>query len=124
MFERASVVFNLASLYSQLANAEDRSTTDGIKRAAAYYQVCKQRFDAALLKLVADLEHKHAAGTFEYLKTILPQLAYTTDNDPPPDLSDGIISGLELLMLAQAQECSWQMAKLSMPCLPFSVMLS
>lgn len=38
-FERASVIFNLGALYSQLASAEDRSTEDGIKRAINYYQV-------------------------------------------------------------------------------------
>jgi len=39
VFEQASVLFNLAALYSQLSAEEDRSTTDGIKRAAANYQV-------------------------------------------------------------------------------------
>ena len=39
MFERASVLFNLASLFSQLALSEDRSSIEGIKRAVAYYQV-------------------------------------------------------------------------------------
>lgn len=41
-FERASVLFNLGALYSQLASAEDRATEDGIKRAINYYQVCLQ----------------------------------------------------------------------------------
>ena len=39
VYERASVIFNLAALYSQLAEGENRSTSDGIKRAAANYQV-------------------------------------------------------------------------------------
>ncbi len=39
VFERASILFNLAALYSQLATAEDRSTSEGIKRAALKYQV-------------------------------------------------------------------------------------
>lgn len=38
-FERASVLFNLAALYSQLAANDDRSNTVGIKRALANYQV-------------------------------------------------------------------------------------
>lgn len=38
-FERASILFNLAALYSQLASNEDRSHLEGIKRAIAYYQV-------------------------------------------------------------------------------------
>lgn len=38
-FERAATLFNLAALYSQLAASEDRSSQDGLKRAALYYQV-------------------------------------------------------------------------------------
>jgi programmed cell death 6-interacting protein len=38
-FERAAVLFNLAALYSQLAEAEDRSNRDGLKRASDFYQV-------------------------------------------------------------------------------------
>ena len=40
-YDRASVLLNLAALYSQLAIGEDRSHPDGIKRANAYYQVRK-----------------------------------------------------------------------------------
>ncbi|KAG2017656.1 pH-response regulator, variant 2 [Coprinopsis cinerea AmutBmut pab1-1] len=94
LFERAAVVFNLAALFSQLANAEDRSSPDGIKRAASYYQ--------------------QAAGTLSYLRSdILPKLSYSESDDRPPDLTEGVAAGLEYLMLAQAQECSWQMAKLN-----------
>jgi len=32
----------------------------------------------------------------------------------PVELSNDFVKGLEWLMLAQAQECSWQLAKLSM----------
>ena len=42
-FERCCLLFNLASLYSQLGLAEDRTTSDGVKRASALYQV---RFDS------------------------------------------------------------------------------
>jgi programmed cell death 6-interacting protein len=38
-YERVSLLFNLAALLSQLADGEDRSTPEGIKRATAYYQV-------------------------------------------------------------------------------------
>lgn len=38
-YERVSLLFNLAALYSQLAISENRSHPDGIKRANAYYQV-------------------------------------------------------------------------------------
>lgn len=38
-FERCCLLFNLASLYSQLGLAEDRTTSEGVKRASAFYQV-------------------------------------------------------------------------------------
>ncbi|KAJ7227152.1 BRO1-like domain-containing protein [Mycena pura] len=94
-FERAAVLFNLAALYSQLAASEDRSNADGIKRASSYYQ--------------------QAAGTFSYLRTsALPKLVFSPDDEEQPfDLSESFVHGLERLMLAQAQECWWQNAKLS-----------
>ncbi|KAG6879119.1 hypothetical protein C0992_005096 [Termitomyces sp. T32_za158] len=95
VFERCGVLFNLASLYSQLAASEDRSTMDGIRRATANYQ--------------------HAAGVLSFLKTTaIPKMVYPPDEeDVPRDLSETFATSLELLMLAQAQECSWQMAKLN-----------
>ncbi|KAG6816889.1 hypothetical protein H0H87_002009 [Tephrocybe sp. NHM501043] len=95
VFERCGVLFNLASLYSQLAASEDRSTMDGIKRATANYQ--------------------YSAGVFSFLRMLgIPRIAYSVDDeDVPRDLFDPFASSLNLLMLAQAQECSWQMAKLS-----------
>ncbi|KAF9069239.1 BRO1-like domain-containing protein [Rhodocollybia butyracea] len=94
MFEQAGVVFNLGSLYTQLAASEDRSNVDGIKRAAAYYQ--------------------NASGTFSYLgKAVLPNFSVPLgQEDSPTDLSDSFIQALEYLSLAQAQECFWQKAKL------------
>jgi programmed cell death 6-interacting protein len=38
-FERCGVLFNLAALYSQLAEKEDRQTKERIKKARVYYQV-------------------------------------------------------------------------------------
>ncbi|GLB40217.1 putative BRO1-like domain containing protein [Lyophyllum shimeji] len=95
VFERCGVLFNLASLYSQLAASEDRATMDGIKRGTANYQ--------------------YAAGVLSFLRTsALPKLVYSPeDEEIPRDLSDSFATALELLMLAQAQECSWQMAKLN-----------
>lgn len=94
VFERACVLFNLAALYSQLANSEDRSTPDGIKRATANFQF--------------------AAGALSYLKSsVLPKLVVPHDEDYPVDLTEGFIVGMELLMLSQAQECSWQLARLN-----------
>ncbi|KAG5341599.1 hypothetical protein C0989_009080 [Termitomyces sp. Mn162] len=94
VFERCGVLFNLASLYSQLATSEDRSTTDGIKRATTNYQ--------------------YAAGVLSFLRTsAASKIVYPPDEDIARDLSDTFITSLELLMLAQAQECSWQMARMS-----------
>ena len=39
VYDRAGILFNLASLYSQLGAAEDRSTLLGLKQAIKLYQV-------------------------------------------------------------------------------------
>jgi programmed cell death 6-interacting protein len=59
---------------------------------------------------------QQAAGTLSYLhSSVLPNLLFSPgDEEIPQDLFKDFIKGLELLMLAQAQECSWQLAKLSM----------
>ncbi|KAK7454668.1 pH-response regulator protein palA/rim20 [Stygiomarasmius scandens] len=90
VFERASLCFNLAALYSQLAISEDRSHLDGIKRAVGHFQ--------------------NAAGTLSYLRTtVLPKLVFCPgDEQKPIDLSIPFVHSLEWLMLAQAQECGWQ----------------
>ncbi|KXN89114.1 pH-response regulator protein palA/RIM20 [Leucoagaricus sp. SymC.cos] len=95
VFEHAAILFNLASLYSQLGAQADRANVEGIKRAANYFQ--------------------HAAGTLSYLSNaVLPKFLYTPDDeDMPLDLSPAFVQGLESLMLAQAQECSWQLAKIN-----------
>ncbi|EKM78721.1 hypothetical protein AGABI1DRAFT_59755 [Agaricus bisporus var. burnettii JB137-S8] len=93
-FERAAILFNLASLYSQLGASTDRSNTDGIKNAVARYQ--------------------YAAGTLSYLNTVLPSLSKGIDEEEQPlDLTSPFVLGLKNLMLAQAQECSWQLAKIN-----------
>ncbi|KAL0954962.1 hypothetical protein HGRIS_003892 [Hohenbuehelia grisea] len=94
-YERACTVFNLAALYSHLAAAEDRSNQDGIKRAIAHYQ--------------------SAAGTLSYLMSaVLPKLDLPLEegDEPPADLSMDLVKSFQALMLAQAQECGWQNAKL------------
>lgn len=94
-FERAAVLFNLAALYSQLASSEDRARLDGIRRATNNFQF--------------------AAGTLSYLLfSAIPKLVFPPDTkEEPVDLSGPFIKSLQWLMLAQAQECSWQMAKLN-----------
>ncbi|KAI0266621.1 BRO1-domain-containing protein [Russula aff. rugulosa BPL654] len=92
-FERCCLLFNLASLYSQLGLTEDRTSRDGVKRASAFYQ--------------------NSAGTLSYLKTSAwnKLKASLSDEDGlPPDLSEAFLSAVESLMLAQAQECVWQWA--------------
>ncbi|KAK5711709.1 pH-response regulator protein palA/rim20 [Elasticomyces elasticus] len=86
-FELANVLFNLAAMYSQLALASNRGTSDGLKSAASNF--C------------------FAAGVLSYLKTtIIPELRGAT----PEDMDTFTLEGLESLMLAQAQECFWQKA--------------
>jgi programmed cell death 6-interacting protein len=87
-FELMSILFNLAVLYSQLALASNRSTTDGLKTAANYFS--------------------QAAGVFKHMKdALLPELRMPT---PPEDLDESTHESLIQLQLAQSQECFWQKA--------------
>ena len=94
LFERLSVVYNIAALYSQLATSQSRTTAESLKRACQYFQ--------------------QAAGMFEYLSTQTSSLRL-----PPgvtvEDFSEPTITSLTFLMLAQAQECFWQKAVLGYP---------
>ncbi|KAI9872294.1 MAG: pH-response regulator protein palA/rim20 [Pleopsidium flavum] len=86
-FELANILYNLASLYSQLAISTNRSTSDGLKTACNYFCV--------------------SAGVISYLKThIIPDLRST----PPEDMDTMTLECLQHLLLAQAQECFWQKA--------------
>ncbi|CAG8042691.1 unnamed protein product [Penicillium olsonii] len=86
-FELANVIFNLAALYSQLAYAANRTTTDGLKQACNY--LCS------------------AAGVLSHLRTeIIPDLR----TSPPEDMDEMTLQSLELLLLGQGQECFWQKA--------------
>ena len=86
-FELANVLFNLAALYSQLAVHSNRSTSDGLKTACAYF--CS------------------AAGVVSHLKTVvLPDMRTSV----PEDMDASSLESVEYLMLAQAQECFWQKA--------------
>nr|POE75749.1 ph-response regulator protein pala/rim20 [Quercus suber] len=86
-FELANVAFNLAAMYSQLAFASNRATTDGLKNAAANF--C------------------FAAGVLKHLQLeIIPDLRISS-----PEAMDTLtLESLQALMLAQAQECFWQKA--------------
>lgn len=86
-FELANILYNLAALYSQLALANNRTTSEGLKQAAQYGMA--------------------AAGTLAFLrKDILPDLR----SSPPEDMDPNTLESLENLSLAQAQECFWQKA--------------
>ncbi|KAI9829089.1 MAG: pH-response regulator protein palA/rim20 [Thelocarpon impressellum] len=86
-YELANILYNLASLYSQLAVALNRSTTEGLKSACNYFCL--------------------AAGVLSYLNTnVVPDMRST----PPEDLDAASLESLVQLLLAQAQECFWQKA--------------
>ena len=86
-FELANILFNLAALYSQLAFATNRTTSDGLKTASGYGSA--------------------AAGTLCFLRTeIIPEMR----SSPPEDMDEVTLESLEQLCLAQAQECFWQKA--------------
>ncbi|TPX32747.1 hypothetical protein SmJEL517_g04211 [Synchytrium microbalum] len=87
-YERACILFNMGSLYSQLGLAESRQTSEGLKRSALYYQ--------------------SAAGVF---KAIQDQIANGELKVPfCPDFQNTTLTALMNLMLAQAQESFWQKA--------------
>ncbi|KAI9761136.1 MAG: hypothetical protein M4579_001183 [Chaenotheca gracillima] len=86
-FELANILFNLASLYSQLAIAQNRSTTEGLKSACNYFCL--------------------SAGVISHLQTdIVPEMR----SSPPEDMDEMTLESVKHLMLAQAQECFWQKA--------------
>ncbi|KAI4182542.1 MAG: hypothetical protein LQ348_004828 [Seirophora lacunosa] len=86
-YELANVLYNLASLYTQLAVSLNRSTSDGLKSACNYF--CQ------------------AAGVISHLKeTVIPELRTM----PPEDMDTVTLESLQQLLLAQAQECFWSKA--------------
>ena len=86
-FELVNVLFNLASLYSQLAVSLNRSTSDGLKNACNYF--CQ------------------AAGVIAHIKTeLIPDMRGT----PPEDMDAMTMESIQQLLLAQAQECFWSKA--------------
>jgi len=86
-FELANILFNLAALYSQMAIASNRSSTEGLKTAASYFN--------------------QSAGVLSHIKTaVLPELRTT----PPEDMDEHALEALVQLQLAQSQECFWQKA--------------
>ncbi|XP_066946603.1 rhophilin-2-B-like [Macrobrachium rosenbergii] len=84
-FEKACILFNLGSLYTQLGARHDRTSSNGL--------------DAAVNNFL------RAAGMFQYLHD-------TFTNAPSKDLSPEVLDMLIRLMLAQARECLHEKALL------------
>lgn len=94
-YERAAVLFSLASLYSAIGASEPRSEGESIKRAIAAFQA--------------------AAGVLQHLLAeVIPMLtslwAGTRSRYVDADLQPAMLACLRDSMLAQAQECFWQKA--------------
>ena len=82
-----NVLFNLASLYTQLAVSLNRSTSEGLRSACNYF--CQ------------------AAGVISHIKTaIVPDMR----SSPPEDMDTMTLESIQQLLLAQAQECFWSKA--------------
>uniref|UniRef100_A0A673KTR6 Rhophilin-2-like n=1 Tax=Sinocyclocheilus rhinocerous TaxID=307959 RepID=A0A673KTR6_9TELE len=79
--EKASMLFNMAALYSQIGTRADRQTQAGLEDAIAAFQ--------------------KSAGVLHYLKE-------TFTHTPSYDMSPAMLSMLIRLMLAQAQECLFE----------------
>ncbi|KAJ2000169.1 pH-response regulator protein palA/rim20 [Coemansia thaxteri] len=89
-FERASVLFNIGAVYSQLACRESRNDKDSLTRAFGFFQ--------------------NAAGVFSYLQRRIVSECRT---QLTTDMSSYMLATLENLMLCQAQECVWHRSVLS-----------
>ncbi|XP_056608000.1 rhophilin-2 isoform X2 [Triplophysa dalaica] len=80
--EKASVVFNMAALYSQIGTRANRQTQAGLEEAITAFQ--------------------KSAGVLHYLKE-------TFTHTPSYDMSPAMLSMLIRKMLAQAQECLFEL---------------
>ncbi|XP_008336763.1 rhophilin-1 isoform X2 [Cynoglossus semilaevis] len=85
-FEKGSVLFNIAALYTQIGARQDRSEAAGIDRAIDAFQ--------------------RAAGAFNYLKD-------NFSNAPSLDMSAPSLCMLVRLMVAQVQECIFERVTLT-----------
>ena len=84
-FEKASVLFNVGALYTQIGTKQNRSNAKGL--------------DAAVDNFL------RSAGTFQY---ILENFT----NAPSMDLNPGTLEFLVHLMCAQARECLFEKGEL------------
>ncbi|XP_061819639.1 rhophilin-2-like [Nerophis lumbriciformis] len=79
--EKASILFNIAALYSQMGTRSDRQTWPGLKEAISAFQM--------------------SAGILNHLKE-------TFTHTPSYDMSPAMLAMLIRIMLAQAQECLFE----------------
>ncbi|XP_011492354.1 rhophilin-2 isoform X1 [Oryzias latipes] len=79
--EKASILFNMAALFSQIGTRSNRQTTAGLEEAISSFQ--------------------KASGILNYLKE-------TFTHTPSFDMGPAMLSMLIRLMLAQAQECLFE----------------
>nr|XP_033799285.1 rhophilin-2 isoform X2 [Geotrypetes seraphini] len=84
--EKASILFNIGALYTQIGTRCDRQTSTGLEDAVDSFQ--------------------KAAGVLNYLKE-------TFTHTPSYDMSPAMLSVLVKMMLAEAQECFFE--KISLP---------
>ncbi|KAK0059367.1 programmed cell death 6-interacting protein [Biomphalaria pfeifferi] len=86
-YEKVCLLFNIASLQSQIAAAQNQENNDGLKLTVKLFQ--------------------QACGIYGHLKDIV--LSHV-QQDPTPDLNPDTLSALSSLMLAQAQEAIYRKA--------------
>ncbi|XP_015729424.1 rhophilin-2 [Coturnix japonica] len=86
LLEKASILFNIGALYTQIGTRCNRQTQTGLENAVDAFQ--------------------RAAGVLNYLKE-------TFTHTPSYDMSPAMLNVLVKMMLAQAQECAFE--QLSLP---------
>ncbi|GAA5830049.1 hypothetical protein JCM11251_006857 [Rhodosporidiobolus azoricus] len=102
-YERANVLYNMAACYAQMGAERRRGDEEGIKASLGYFQT--------------------AAGLLSHLLTLIPRLPHQTSPSSHPSSSSSptpapfdpsfhplLLSSLQHLLLAQAQEVAWQKA--------------
>ncbi|KXS20847.1 BRO1-domain-containing protein [Gonapodya prolifera JEL478] len=83
-YERANILWNIGAMLTVMALEENRTTGDGVTKAAAHLQ--------------------KAASVFQHFQD---KLRSEFHSSLPSDMSDGTLRTLVALCLAQAQECGW-----------------
>lgn len=84
LFERASILYVIGSLYCQMAIEQNSYTGSGLKKAGIYFQ--------------------YAAGCFQHMDEL--ELSKKIDS-VPLDMTSNFLCSLTYLMLASAQEMCW-----------------